>query len=176
MGIFPHRASRILKDRLSNAAVDHETWDLRPTQLRFDRGGHVARLQHLDPTRLTFRVFLHSNYEGIVTGIEAHNRGRQCHNRHLHVWRWEYYMYKYIGKKIGPPWSQIGTRGTVKSSGENMPLPKVTGAYSRAPCELLRLLGAHAPLLLLHVQHGEFRFFSVCGFVFEFILFNLLPN
>ena len=89
MGIFLHRANGILKNRLSNAAVNHETWDLRATQLRFDWAGHVARLQFLDPNRLTFRVFMHWNYEGIVTGIEAYNKGRQCHNRHLHVWKWE---------------------------------------------------------------------------------------
>ena len=41
---------------------------------------------------------MHWNYEGIVKGIEAYNNGRQTHNRHLHVWRWEYCMYKYIGK------------------------------------------------------------------------------
>ena len=29
--------------------------------------------------------------------IENQNNGRQCHNRHLHVWRWEYNMYRFIG-------------------------------------------------------------------------------
>ena len=96
--MFLHRANGILKDRLSNVAAQHEAWDLRAIQLRFDWGGHVARLQKLDPNRLADRVFMHWNYEGIVKGIEAYNGGRQCHNRHLHVWRWEYYMYKHIGK------------------------------------------------------------------------------
>ena len=98
MGTFLHRANGDLKARLSSMDMNHETWDLRATQLRFDWGGHVARLRFLDPTRLTFRVFMHWSYEGIVNGIEAYNNGRQIHNRHIHVWRWEYYMYKYIGK------------------------------------------------------------------------------
>jgi hypothetical protein len=57
----------------------------------------VARLFRLDPSRLTFRVFNHWSYRGIVDGIEAHNKGRQGHNRNLHIWRWEYYMYKFLG-------------------------------------------------------------------------------
>ncbi len=44
-----HRANGILKERLTNASTKHETWDLHATQLRFDWGGHVARLQKLDP-------------------------------------------------------------------------------------------------------------------------------
>ena len=92
MGIFLHSANGILKDKLSNGVDNHETWGLRATQLRFDWGGHVARLQHLDPNRLTYRVFRHWNYEETVGNIEAYNQGRQGHNRHLHVWRWEYYM------------------------------------------------------------------------------------
>jgi hypothetical protein len=33
----------------------------------------------------------------IVSKIERHHNGRQLHNRHVHVWRWEYNMYKFIG-------------------------------------------------------------------------------
>ena len=98
MGEFLHRANGILRNKLGGMTSAHETWDLRATQLRFDWGGHVARLRHLDPNRLTYRVFMHWNYEGIVKGIEAHNKGKQCHNRHLHVWRWEYNMYRFVGR------------------------------------------------------------------------------
>ena len=34
-----------------------------------------------------------------LTGLRRTVKGRQGHNRHLHVWRWGYYMYKHIGKK-----------------------------------------------------------------------------
>ena len=51
MGGFLHRANGILKVKLSSAILKHETWDLRATQLSFDWGGHVARLQGLDPNR-----------------------------------------------------------------------------------------------------------------------------
>ena len=74
MGEFLHRANGILKNKLGGMTSAHETWDLRATQLRFDWGGHVARLRHLDPNRLTFRVFMHWSYEGIVKGIEAHQQ------------------------------------------------------------------------------------------------------
>ncbi len=65
MGTFLHRATGILRDRLANVAEEHEAWDIKATQLRFNWGGHVARLLHLDPNRLTYRVFKHWSYEGL---------------------------------------------------------------------------------------------------------------
>ncbi len=35
----------------------------------------------------------------VVRSIEKHSSGRQCHNRHIHVWRREYNMYRIIGLK-----------------------------------------------------------------------------
>ncbi len=99
MGDFLHRANGILKDKLDAIGVDFETWDIQATQLRFDWGGHVARLKVHDPNRLTYRVFKHWDYGMIVSKIENQNHGKQCHNRYLHIWRWEYNMYRYIGFK-----------------------------------------------------------------------------
>jgi hypothetical protein len=61
------------------------------------RNGHVARMRINDPDRLAYRVLKHWDYGLIVSKIERHHHGKQCHNRHLHVWRWEYNMYKLIG-------------------------------------------------------------------------------
>ena len=33
----------------------------------------------------------------MVTRLGNHNKGRQLHNRHLHAWRWEYNLYRFIG-------------------------------------------------------------------------------
>ena len=96
MGEYLHGANGIL---LSNCNTNHETWDLYATQLRFDWDVHVARLQKLDPTRLTFRVCSHWNYNAIRHVADQH-AGRQNHGRHLHIWRWEYYMYKQPGKGV----------------------------------------------------------------------------
>ena len=52
-----------------------------------------------DPDRLTYRVLKHWDYGLIVSKIEYHHHGKQCHNRYLHIWRWEYYMYRFIGLK-----------------------------------------------------------------------------
>ena len=67
MGDFLHRANGILKRKLDALGVSFETWDVHATQLRFDWGGHVARLRHLDPNRLTYRVLKHWDYGMIVT-------------------------------------------------------------------------------------------------------------
>ncbi len=97
MGDFLHRANGILKHKLNTLGTVFETWDIRATQLRFEWGGHVARMRINDPDRLTYRVLKHWDYGSIVSKIERHHHGKQCHNRHLHVWRWEYNMYKFIG-------------------------------------------------------------------------------
>jgi hypothetical protein len=97
MGEFLHRANGILKFKLNSLGIIFETWDIQATQLRFEWGGHVARMKINDPNRLTYRIFKHWDYNMIVSKIEAHNNGRQLHNRHVHVWRWEYVMYKFIG-------------------------------------------------------------------------------
>ena len=57
MGTFLHRANGILKDRLASVAVEHGTWDIKATQLRFNWGGHVARLLGLDPTQISLPCF-----------------------------------------------------------------------------------------------------------------------
>ncbi len=57
MGDFLHGANGILRDRLSHFDTKHETWDLHVAQLRFDWGGHVARLQNRDFQRIALRVF-----------------------------------------------------------------------------------------------------------------------
>ncbi len=56
-------------------------------------------LAQTDPLRLTLRVFRHWNYCDIKERIEAVNKGRQLHGRHLHTFRWEYYMYKHLGPR-----------------------------------------------------------------------------
>ena len=33
----------------------------------------------------------------IVTRIGNQGKGRQLHNRQLHIWRWEYVLYRFIG-------------------------------------------------------------------------------
>ena len=71
--------------KLDALGIDFETWDIQATQLRFDWGGHVARLKFLDPSRLTFRVFQHWDYGMIVSKTENQNNGKQCHNRYLHI-------------------------------------------------------------------------------------------
>ena len=76
MGDFLHRATGILKVNLSHFNIQHETWDLHATQLRFDWGGHVARLEISDPSRRTFRVFQHWDYGMIVRKIDNQNNGR----------------------------------------------------------------------------------------------------
>ena len=48
MGDFLHRANGILRAKLDALGFDFETWDIQATQLRFDWGGHVARLKILD--------------------------------------------------------------------------------------------------------------------------------
>ncbi len=67
MGNFLHRANGILKEKLDDMGIDFETWDIQATQLRFDWGGHVARLRINDPNRLTYRVFKHWDYGLIVS-------------------------------------------------------------------------------------------------------------
>ncbi len=60
-------------------------------------GGHVARLKKLDPTRLTYRVYNHWNYNAIGNESDQY-RGKQHHGRCLDIWRWEYYMYFHLGR------------------------------------------------------------------------------
>ncbi len=99
MGDFLHRANGILKEKLNTMGIAFETWDIQATQLRFVWDGHVARMRINDPDRPTYRVLKHWDYGLIVSKIELHHHGRQCHNRHLHIWRWEYNMYRFIGLK-----------------------------------------------------------------------------
>jgi hypothetical protein len=99
MGDFLHRANGILKEKLNSMGIDFETWDIQATHLRFVWGGHVARMRINDPDRLTYRILKHLDYGLIVSKIEYDHHGKQCHNRHLHIWRWEYNMYKHIGLK-----------------------------------------------------------------------------
>ena len=61
--------------------------------------GTLLGFKFRTPSRLTYRVFQHWDYGMIVKKIENQNKCRQGHNRHLHVWRWEYYIYKLIGLK-----------------------------------------------------------------------------
>ena len=35
----------------------------------------------------------------IITRIADQNKGRQLHNRKIHIWRWEYILYKHFGIK-----------------------------------------------------------------------------
>jgi hypothetical protein len=97
MGDFLHRANGILKLKVNSFGIVFETWDIKATQLRFEWGGHVARMRINDPDRLTYRVLKHWDYGLILSKIERHHHGKQCHNRYLHIWRWEYNMYKFIG-------------------------------------------------------------------------------
>ena len=90
------RANHILKQRLHTTYIKHAWWDEMYVQLRLDWGGHVARLRELDPSRLTYRVFTHWNYNAIRHVSDQHE-GRQHHGRHLHIWRWEYYLYQHLG-------------------------------------------------------------------------------
>ena len=89
------RSNRTLKNKLRDTEAKFEHWDTRYVQLRLEWGGHVARIGTFDPTRLTYRVFRHWNYEAI-RHIANQNGGKQNHGRKIHIWRWEYYMYKYI--------------------------------------------------------------------------------
>ncbi len=68
MGDFLHRASGILRGKLDVLGIDFETWDIQTTQLRFDWGGHVARLK-IDPNRLTSRVFPKSRTRTTVGNV-----------------------------------------------------------------------------------------------------------
>ena len=92
------RSNHILKHRLREIDTGYESWDQRVVQLRLDWGGHSARMGRFDPCRLTFRVFTHWNYAFIMNTISDSNGGRQLHGRHLHVWRWESYLYKFMGR------------------------------------------------------------------------------
>ncbi len=89
------RSNRTLKNKLRDPEAKLEHWDTRYVQLRLEWGGHVARLGTFDPTRLTYRVFAHWNFAAIKH-VADENGGRQNHGRKIHIWRWEYYMYKYI--------------------------------------------------------------------------------
>ena len=35
----------------------------------------------------------------IITRIANQNKGRQLHNRKIHIWRWEYILYRHFGIK-----------------------------------------------------------------------------
>ena len=88
------RANRTLTSKLSGSEVKYESWDTRYVQLRLEWGGHVAILGGFDPARLTFRICSHWGYSSIKH-VADQSGGKQLHGRHLHVWRWAYYMYKY---------------------------------------------------------------------------------
>ena len=90
------RSNSTLKHRLhSNTDIKHEWWDERCVQLRLEGGGHGARLSKLDPAMLTYRVCSHWSYSETRHASDQHD-GRQHHGRHLHIWRWEYYLYKHL--------------------------------------------------------------------------------
>ena len=91
------RTNRTLKSTLSDIEAKYEPWDARYVQLRLEWGGHVARLGAFDPARLTYHVLSHWSYDSIKH-IADQSGGKQFHGRHLHVWRWEYYMYKLISR------------------------------------------------------------------------------
>ena len=91
------RSNHTLKLRLRNKDIKHAWWDERYVQLRLEWGGHVARLKKLDPTRLTYRVYNHWNYNAIRNESDQY-RGKQHHGRCLHIRRWEYYMYSIWGE------------------------------------------------------------------------------
>ncbi len=90
-------SNSILKHRLRDTNIKHSWWDEKHVELRLDWGGHVARLRKHDPSRLTYRVFNHWNYNAIRHVSDQHE-GKQHHGFYIHVWRWEYYLYKYIGR------------------------------------------------------------------------------
>ena len=75
MGDFLYRANSSLKHKLNILGTVFETWDIRATQLRFEWGGHVARVRKLDPNRRVLRVSQHWAYGSIVRSIESHNTG-----------------------------------------------------------------------------------------------------
>ena len=99
MDKFLHRANGILRGKLEVLGIRFETWDIYATQLRFDWGGHVARLESLDPSRLTYRVLQPWDYGMIITRIADQNKWRQLHNRKIHIWRWGYMLYRHFGIK-----------------------------------------------------------------------------
>ena len=96
------RSNRTLKSRLRDIEAKFEPWDTRYVQLRLEWGGHVARLGAFDPDMAYLPCFSHWSYKSIKH-IADQNGGRQNHGRHLHVWRWGYYMYKYID----PAWHSL---------------------------------------------------------------------
>mgnify|MGYP000249664117 CR=1 FL=1 len=80
------RANSILKLRLRDTNIKHAWWDEKYVQLRLDWGGHVARLIKHDPSRLTYRVFNHWNYNAIRHVSDQHD-GKQLHGFYIHAWR-----------------------------------------------------------------------------------------
>ena len=120
------RSNRTLKNKLRDIEAKFEPWDTRYVQLRLERGGHVARIGTFDPTRLTYRVFTHWKYEA-VRHVASQNGGKQNHGRHIHIWRWEYYMYKHIN----PTWFSLAQDREVWKAHTSSAKAKITDKLIR---------------------------------------------
>ncbi len=73
-----------------------QDWDASYLNHVYKWGGWLARLRLHDVDRITFAVLQHKNWSWIST-IAAANNGRQQHCRILCTWRWERFLYKFVG-------------------------------------------------------------------------------
>ena len=83
-----------------------ESWDVVALRHHFAWGGHVARLETLDPKRLTHRVLKYRDRDWLDI-IEAQYGGRQQHGRKLRVWRWETPLVAYAKSKGDVSWMTL---------------------------------------------------------------------
>ena len=115
----------------------------------------MARIGTFDPTRLTYHVFTHWNYEA-VRHVANQNGGKQNHGRHIHIWRWEYYMYKYIN----PTWFSLAQDREVWRAHTFSAKAKITDNYSEVGFDMNTFRALHVefefkllPLVMMIPTH-----------------------
>jgi hypothetical protein len=102
---FMRRTNRTITNLIELHSV--LIWDSLARQYIFRWAGWTARLQHLDPHRLTYHVLLHKN-RAWLNDVAAANSGRQLHCRYLHVWRWEKLVYSFAESNYpGVSWMDL---------------------------------------------------------------------
>ena len=95
MATFMERTNGIIKNLMQLHQI--ERWDLTARRYIFKWGSWLARLEQLDPERLTGWFFIFKDWCWIQK-ITRDNQGRQLHCRKLRTWRWERPFYKILGE------------------------------------------------------------------------------
>ena len=96
-----------INHNITNVIKKYEVcaWDIRAKEYYLSWAGQVARAQHYDMDRLTYKALQYKNIANIKA-VALRNSGNQGHGRPVHVWRWGTNLYKF-GETYGKSWQDL---------------------------------------------------------------------